>query len=64
MRYPEVEQYIKKNENAIFHANENYELEMDYLSEIDEELYNELGDSITYKNKLAKYKENYLYPLN
>ena len=51
MRYPEVEQYIKKIENAIFHANENYELGMDYLSEIDEELYNELGDSMTYKNK-------------
>ena len=51
MRYPEVEQYIKIIENAIFHANENYELGMDYLSEIDEELHNELGDSMTYKNK-------------
>lgn len=51
MRYPEVEQYIKKLENAIFHCNENHELGMDYLSEIDEELSNELGDCMTYRNK-------------
>ena len=51
MRYPEVEQYVKKLENAIFHCNENHELGMDYLSEIDEELSNELGDCMTYRNK-------------
>ena len=41
----------KKLEKAIFQLTENYEVGMDYLSEIDEELSNELGDSMTYRNK-------------
>ena len=43
--------HIKKLEKAIFQSTENYEVGMDYLSEIDEELSNELGDSMTYRNK-------------
>ena len=51
VRYPEIEQYIEKLENAIFQIDENYELEIEYLTEIDEELPNEMGDSISYRRK-------------
>ena len=49
MRFSEIKQYIKHLENAIFNLDENYELGKDYLSEIDKELFNELGDSMTYR---------------
>ena len=51
MKYPEIEPHIKKLEKAIFQSTENYEVGMDYLSEIDEELSNELGDRMTYRNQ-------------
>ena len=51
MKYPEIEPHIRKLEKAIFQSTENYEVGVDYLSEIDEELSNELRDSMTYRNK-------------
>ena len=51
VRYPEIEQYIEKLKNAIYQIDENYELEIEYLTEIDEELPNEMGDSISYRRK-------------
>ncbi|KAI6648351.1 hypothetical protein LOD99_12160 [Oopsacas minuta] len=61
MKFPEIEQYIKHLENAIFNIDENYELVVDYLSEIseiDEELSNELGDSMTYR-KMSPFGRHY-----
>ena len=43
--------YIEKLENAIYQIDENYELEIEYLTEIDEEMPNEMGDSISYRRK-------------
>ena len=51
VKYLEIEQYSEKLQNAVYNFDENYEFEMEYLSEIDEELPNEMGDSITYRKK-------------
>ena len=50
VKYLEIEQYCEL-QNAVYNFDENYEFEMEYLSEIDEELPNEMGDSITYRKK-------------
>ena len=51
VKYLEIEQYCEKLQNAVYNFDENYEFEMEYLSEIDEELPNEIGDSITYRKE-------------
>ena len=44
--------FISKLENAILcHSNEKYELEMEYITQMDEELPNEMGDGLTYRKK-------------
>ena len=49
-RYPEVEEYIAMLQRIITRDQEQVDLEIDYLAELDEELPNDLGDSITYKS--------------
>ncbi|KAI6658883.1 hypothetical protein LOD99_10924 [Oopsacas minuta] len=49
-RYPEVEKYIAMLQRIITCDQEQVDLEIDYLAELDEELPNDLGDSITYKS--------------
>ena len=53
MGFPGIQQYIKLLENAIFNLGQNYEIRKKYLTEIDEELSNELGDSLTYRKKYS-----------
>ena len=50
VRNKEIENYISKLENAILcYSDEEYELEMEYITQIDEELPNEIGDGLTYR---------------
>ena len=46
----EIEKFISRLENAILcHSDEKYELEMEYITQMDEELPNEMGDGLTYR---------------
>ena len=60
--YPEVQQYFKILENLINYDEQQTHAEIDYLSELDEKLPNELGDSLTYKSKspFGRHFENIL----
>ena len=52
VRYPEIEKYFDKIENAVqCNSEENYELELEYIPQMDEKLPNEMGDSISYRKK-------------
>ena len=52
VRYPEIEKYFDKIKNAVqCNSEENYELELEYIPQMDEELPNEMGDSISYRKK-------------
>ena len=53
LRYPETKQYITKLQDAIlFTVNNNDNTsEIEYLEELDEEMPNKQGDSLTYKDK-------------
>ena len=59
--YPEVQQYISILEKAI-NFEEQVDVKIEYLAELDEELPNELGDSLTYKSKspFGRHFENIL----
>ena len=48
--YPEVEEYIAMLHRIINCDQEQVDLEIDYLTELEEELPNDLADSITYKS--------------
>ena len=47
--YPEIQEYIAMLQRIITSGQEQVDLDIDYLTELDEELPNDLGDSITYK---------------
>ena len=52
VRYLEIEKYIDKLENAILcNSDEKCELELEYITQMDEELPKEMGDGITYRKK-------------
>ena len=52
VRHMEIEKFMSKLENAILcHSNEKYELEMEYITQMDEELPKEMGDGLTYRKK-------------
>ena len=60
--YPEVQKYIGDLEKAINGEEEREYLAIDYLEDLNEELPNDLGDSLTYKSKspFGKYFEREL----
>ena len=51
-KVPGNRKYIDKLENAILcNSDEKYELELEYITQMDEELPNEMGNGITYRKK-------------
>ena len=49
--YPEIDKYFQKLDNAIGLSNDKFDIDLEYLEGLDEELDNTLGDSNTYKNR-------------
>ena len=46
--YPEIRKYFHKLDNAISICSEEFNVDLEYLPELDEELPNSLGDDNTY----------------
>ena len=47
--YPEIQKYFDKLDNAISISSEEFNVDLEYLPELDEELPNGLGDGNTYR---------------
>ena len=49
--YPEIQKYFDKLDNAISISSEEFNVDLEYLPELDEELPNSLGDGNTYRTR-------------
>ena len=49
--YPEIPKYFDKLDNAISISSEEFNVDLEYLPELDEELPNSLGDGKTYRTR-------------